>query len=159
MLCEQCRKSEEDSMLIYLARCAVTTIAVAQGVAAVPIDCNRTHATNPLWPGHARFHVVWQAVSSLLLGLAEAGLIWWKGPQVSARFYLAALLAALPQIGFLIALLARPSYGGTLHDPNGIRPASLPIAGRRIQVDMNAVLVTAALCILLAAVLTCALHA
>ena len=51
----------------------------SQGLGIFAIDPNRTHATNLLWAGHARFHLFWQAVceradamSSFLDELARA---------------------------------------------------------------------------------------
>jgi hypothetical protein len=122
-----------------------------QGLAPLAIDCNRTHATNPLWPGHARFHVVWQVASSVLFGLLEAALIWWRGSFVSGRFYLAAALAVIPLLGFVAALISRSRYGGTLHDLNGIAPVRMRLGSRAVEVDLNAVLVISAIILLLIA--------
>src|SRR6185437_6043097 len=112
------------------ARCIVSAIAAGQGIAPLFIDLNRTHATNPLWPGHARFHVVWQAFTVLPSSAIAVALLWWPGAAVRNRFYLAALLTAASLAGFLIAVLARPLYGGTLHDPNGIQPLRLHVGAR-----------------------------
>jgi hypothetical protein len=133
------------------ARFVVSAIALSQGLAPLVIDCNRTHATNPLWPGHARFHLVWQVGSSVLFGLLELALVWWRGPLVSERFYLAAVLALIPLLGFVAALISRSRYGGTLHDPNGIAPVKLRLASRAVEVDLNAVLVISAIFLLLIA--------
>lgn len=43
---------------VHAARLLVAAIAAGQGILPVFIDLNRTHATNSLWPGHARFHLV-----------------------------------------------------------------------------------------------------
>ena len=32
------------------------------GFIPVFVDLGKTHATNPLWTSHARFHVVWQVI-------------------------------------------------------------------------------------------------
>src|ERR1700676_5276992 len=100
------------------ARWIVTAIAAGQGILPVFIDLNRTHATNPLWPGHARFHLVQQVFTLLPAAGVEVGLLWYPGTAWRARFYLAALLTATSLAGFLVAVLVRPLYGGTLHDPN-----------------------------------------
>jgi hypothetical protein len=134
-----------------LARAMLTALATGQGLTPLFIDLNRTHATNPLWPGHARFHVVWQTFGLTLINALALAFIWWIGPEPTQRFYLAALLAALPMVSFFIAMLARKLYGGTLHDPNGIQPVRIRISGRIREVDMNAALV-----IVGAAVLVCA---
>lgn len=136
-----------------LARMMVTSVAGGQGITPLFIDLNRTHATNPLWPGHARFHVVWQTFTVTLASFVELALIWW--PPFSSRlfFYLAALLSALPMCGFIVAMLARKIYSGTLHDPNGIQPVRFSLAGKTREVDMNVVLVFAGAGILVSAVL------
>jgi hypothetical protein len=134
-----------------LARMVVTAVAGGQGIVPLSIDLNKTHATNPLWPGHARFHVVWQTFSLTIASAIEVGLIWWPSPQSRSLFYLASLLTSVPMCGFLFALFTRRAYQGTLHDPNGIQPMRIRIAGKLREIDMNAVLV-----ILGAAVLICA---
>ena len=144
---------EMNKITATAARAAVTALALGQGLAPMFIDLNRTHATHPLWPGHARFHVVWQTATAALLGVLEAALIWWPGAYVAERFYLAALLAALPLLGFLAAMVTRRWYCGTLHDPMGIKPVRIQLGGRVIAVDMNAVLVVCAAVVLLGAVL------
>src|SRR5260370_27301711 len=101
------------------------------------IDLNRTHATNPLWIGHARLHLVQQVFTLLPAAAIEVGLLWWPGRTLHARFYLAALLTATSLFGFLVAVLTRSLYGGTLHDPNGIRPVQIHIGSRVVVFDMN----------------------
>jgi hypothetical protein len=107
------------------SRVVVTVVALTQGLMAVAIDCNRTHATNPQWPAHARFHVVWQVGTSVLFGLVEAALIWWRGSLGPERFYLAAALTGFPMLAFVTALIFRATYGSALHDINGIAPARI----------------------------------
>lgn len=137
----------------FLARSIVTAIAAGQGIAPVFIDLNRTHATNPLWPGHARFHLVQQVFTLLPAAIIEVALIWWPGHAVAQRFYLAALLAATPLAGFFIATLVRSGYRGTLYDPNGIQPLHIHIGAREVTIEINIVLVTAASLLLIAAVI------
>jgi hypothetical protein len=85
--------------------------------------------------------------------LQKLALIWWPGPFASDRFYLAAALAAFPLLAFVAALMLRTSYGGALHDPNGIAPVRIRLRDRNIEIDLNAVLVIAALILLSAAVI------
>ena len=112
---------------------------IIQGLATVLLDLNRTHATHPQWLGHARFHVVWQTATVATLAIFEAVLLWLPGQLESERFYLAALLACAPMIGFFTALVTRRLYRGTLSDPGGIPPVRIKLRGRRLQVDMNLV--------------------
>lgn len=136
-----------------LSRAVVTALAAGQGVAPLFIDLNRTHATHPLWPGHARFHVVWQTFTQALASAVIVAMLWWTGSGAGPRFYLAALLTAVPLAGFLLALFARRLYAGTLHDPNGIAPVRIRAGQRSIEIDMNLVLVVAAAALLVFAVL------
>ena len=124
-----------------LARAILTAIAAGQGLAPLFIDLNRTHATNPLWPGHARFHVVWQTFTHTLITAAEAALLWWAGPAMPQRFYLAAILVSIPLAAFLLAVFTRAFYAGTLHDPNGIPPVRIRVGKRVVEIDMNAAIV------------------
>lgn len=64
-------------------------------------------------------------------------LIWLTAPRLDARFYLAALLAALSPSGFLIAFLSRKCFAGTLSDPNGIPSARVRIFGAACSIDTN----------------------
>jgi hypothetical protein len=134
------------------ARMMVTAIAAGQGVMPAFIDLNRTHATNPLWTGHARLHLVQQVFTLLLAAAIETALLWWPGPELRARFYLAALLTATGLAGFLIAVLFRPLYGGALRDPNGMRPVRFRLGSRAVVFDLNVPIVALAAVLLAAAV-------
>ncbi len=137
---------------VFLARVIVSGISAGQGVMPIFIDLNRTHATNPLWMGHARFHLVQQVFSLLLAAVVEVGLLWWPGGALAARFYLAAGLAATSLAGFLLAVLTRRLYGGTLHDPNGMKPVRIRTRRGVIEVDINVPIVVIAAMILVGAV-------
>ncbi len=130
---------------LLLARLALSSLCAIQGIATLAIDLNRTHATNPTWPGHARFHVVWQSLSVALFSIVELMLIWSRSPNQSVAFYFAALLAGVSPLGFLIAFAGRRIFHGTLSDPNGIPPLSLVFFGKRVSVDLNFAAVVAAL--------------
>jgi hypothetical protein len=136
-----------------LARAMLTALAAGQGLAPLFIDLNRTHATNPLWPGHARFHVVWQTFQFTLAAAVEVALIWMHGPVPRSRFYLAAILTSIPMVAFAIAAFARKMYGGTFHDPNGIQPLRIRVGDRVRELDMNAALVAVGTLVLLISVL------
>jgi hypothetical protein len=131
----------------------VTAVAAGQGITPLFVDLNRTHATNPKWTGHARFHVVDQTVVMALLGTVEVALLWWIEPGSTFIFYLAALLTAAPISGFLIATFTRALYGGTLRDPNGVPALHLRIGGRTREIDVNVVLVTMGAAVLVCAIL------
>src|ERR1700736_2148177 len=71
-------RSAVDHQLI--ARVLLATFCGLQGTATAAIDLSRTHAKHPAWPGHARFHVVWQTANVLVLSVFEIALISMSGP-------------------------------------------------------------------------------
>jgi hypothetical protein len=136
----------------FAARLLLSILNAAQGIATIAIDLNRTHATNSEWPRHARFHLVWQVFSSVLICVLAVGLIWLRRPTAEYNFYLAAVLTCIPLMGFLIALISRKMYDGALSDPNGIPPLRLTFRGLVLSLDMNLVAVLAAFVLLVAIV-------
>ncbi len=112
---------------ILLARILFTLTTAGWAVATVIADFNKTHATNPKWTGHARFHVVWQISSYVGFGLLALALIWWPGPLALERLYLVALMSAIVYAAFFTALIAMPIYGGRAYDDNGYQPFQAPI--------------------------------
>ena len=85
----------------------------------------------------------------VLLSAVGLVLIWHHGPYEAQRFYLAALLAGLSPLGFLVAFTSRRMFGGTLSDPNGIRPRRLRLLGSTREIDLNLAAVVAAVLSLL----------
>ena len=133
-----------------IARWMLALLCGAQGAGTLAVDLNRTHATNPQWTRHARFHLVWQAISYALLSLLEIVLILAAGPGREQRFYLAAALAAVPMLSCLAASMSRKIYGGALSDPPGIPPRTVVVFGSRLQIDLNLAVEAVALLVLLA---------
>lgn len=123
----------------------LTLVAVAQAVATVLIDLNRTHAAHPRWPGHARFHVIWQTWNTALLGVIECWLLWSAAANIQWRFYLAAALTMVPCVGFVIAQMMRKTFAATLSDPDGIPPVHVRVSGQTVRTDGNALCVYVAL--------------
>jgi hypothetical protein len=76
---------------ILIARILFTLMTAGYAALTVLADFNKTHATNPEWTPHARFHVVWQILSYVGFGLLALALIWWSGPLAVERLYLVAL--------------------------------------------------------------------
>lgn len=119
-----------------IARVLLTLATIGYGVITVKADFNKTHATNPAWTPHARFHVVWQITSYVGFGLIAFALIWTPGPYAVERLYLAAAFAGVVYGAFFIALATMPLYGGSTFDPNGYRPFTVRIGGPRLM-DVN----------------------
>jgi hypothetical protein len=125
---------------ILLARILFSLMTAGWAFATVIADFNKTHATNPAWTGHARFHVVWQINSYVGLGLLALALIWWPGPLALERLYLVAVMGTIVYAAFFVAVLAMPIYGGAAYDANGYQPfaAPVPLIAKKWDVNITA---------------------
>jgi len=123
-----------------VARVLFTLTTVGWGLLTVFADFNKTHASNPKWLPHARFHVVWQISSYVGFALMALALIWWPGPLAVERLYLAALMSAIVYAAFFVALFAMPVYGGAAYDKNGYQPfkAPVPLFAKKWDVNVTA---------------------
>lgn len=137
---------------ILIARILFTLTTAGWGVLTIFADFNKTHATNPKWTPHARFHVVWQISSYIGLGLLAFALIWWPGPMAVERLYLVALMGAVVYAAFFAALIAMPIYGGGAYDDNGYRPFKAPIPIISKTWDANITAFSVQIIVLLAAI-------
>lgn len=138
---------------ILIARILFTLMTAGWGIATVFADFNQTHATNPKWTPHARFHVVWQILSYVGFGLLAFVLIWWPGPLAVERLYLVALMGAIVYAAFFAALVAMPIYGGAAYDDNGYKPFKAPIPLFAKAWDVNITVFSIQLVIFLAGLL------
>jgi len=142
--------------LHLLARILLTLVTLGYGFATILADFNKTHATNPKWTPHARFHVVWQISSYVGFGLLAFALIWWPGPLAAERLYLVALMGAIVYAAFFAVLIAMPVYGGRAYDDNGYQPFKAPIPIISKNWDANITAFSIQLVILAAGVLALA---
>jgi hypothetical protein len=122
-----------------LARILLTLMTAGYGLGTIKADFNRTHATNPLWTPHARFHVVWQILSYVGFGLVAFALIWVPRPMYVERLYLVCAFGAIVYGAFFLTFLAMPVYGGKAYDENGYLPFEVDVLGRKLRLDVNAV--------------------
>ena len=87
-------------------------------------DFNKTHATHPDWPGHARFHVVWQVLSYYPISIMNLFILWISIPDFyypyQLYFWLFWYFTFLGTFIFTATLM--PIYGGTLSDRGGRKP-------------------------------------
>jgi hypothetical protein len=112
---------------LLVARVLFTLTTAGWAVGTVIADFNKTHATNPKWTSHARFHVVWQISSYIGFGILAFALIWWPGPLALERLYLVAAMCVIVYGAFFVALMAMPVYGGAAYDKNGYKPFKAPV--------------------------------
>lgn len=136
-------------MEFLLAQILLTIATVVYGFIPMLADFNATHATNPIWPPHARFHVVWQVLGFGLIAVIGLILIW-GGPPTAERLYLAAGLGAAALLGFFGALASRGMYGGAMYDTNGIQPFKPPFGPATWRWDVNVTVFGGALIVLIA---------
>jgi hypothetical protein len=119
------------------ARILLTLSVLGYALVTIKADFNKTHATNPDWTPHARFHVVWQILSYAGVGLVALYLIWIDGPNPTERLWIAAGLSAAVYGAFFAAVVSRPVYGGALYDQNGYLPFRPPIGPAQWRWDVN----------------------
>src|SRR5580698_6228957 len=112
--------------MLTVARILLTLAVLGFSAGTIKADLNSTHATNPAWTGHARFHVVWQILSYAGIGLIALYLIWAGGPMGLQRLYLAAALAVAIYGAFFATVFSRALYKGSLYDQNGYPPFKPP---------------------------------
>ena len=87
----------------------LTTIALlAGGIAPIIADVSNTHLFNPDWDAHARVHEVWRLSTNFLIFLSGMYLLWVKKKEV-----LAAFLGLCIHLGFVLAAILMPLYGGS----------------------------------------------
>ena len=139
---------------ILVARILFTLMTAGFAVGTVIADFNKTHATNPKWTPHARFHVVWQICSYAGFGLLALALLWWPGPLALERIYLVALMGAIVYAAFFVAVFAMPIYGGAAYDDNGYQPFKAPVPLIAKAWDVNITAFSIQLVILAAGILT-----
>ena len=143
--------------MLLTAKILLTVVTLGYSFIPAMADFNKTHATNPKWLPHARYHVVWQVSSYICMALIALYLIWGSADAFGlAGLWLAAGLAASAYIGFYAAAITKPIYGGAQYDANGVLPVNVPIGRKRIAFDVNmtvftfmsVLLVVAAWCLL-----------
>ena len=121
-----------------IARVLLTLNTVGYSLIPVLADFNKTHATNPLWTPHARFHVVWQVLSYCGIGLIALALIWSGGPTAHVRLWIAAAIGAAMYAGFFATVFSMPRYGGAVADANGVPAlATVNLGGKPFVLDAN----------------------
>jgi hypothetical protein len=93
--------------------------AVTYGLLTGLIDIvDPHHLRNPAWPGHARFHLLWQISAGALGALASIYLFWTATPRTLERVRTGAFLGALHIGGFIMATVFKGAAGAEL-DANG----------------------------------------
>ena len=121
--------------LIFISKVLLTLICVGFGTLTPLIDFNESHATNPLWTGHARFHLVWQVNAMILSSFLSLYLLWITGDSLSLG--LVYCIIYLWIIAFALTLFSMSLYDGELNDVNGVPPIKQKLFGKNIVIDRN----------------------
>jgi len=118
-------------------RILISLVAVAISVGPMFADFNKTHATNPLWTPHARFHVVWQVLTQTGVSAVILYLLWVPSTDYLTHIWLAAVLIYVWIASFFATLASMTLFDGSLKDVNGIKPFRFNIFGTIYLVDTN----------------------
>jgi hypothetical protein len=120
-----------------LARILLTITTIGFSIVPMFADLNKTHATNPLWTPHARFHVVWQVLSYGGIGIISMMLLWRDGGDYLTQLYLVLGMCASVYAAFFTTYFAMPMFGGKAYDENGYLPIPINLGGLKIDIDLN----------------------
>ncbi len=120
---------------VFIAKILISLIFLGFGLVAPLIDFNESHATNPLWTGHARFHLVWQVSAMILTSVIAFLLLWFFESFISLIIVFS--LAYLWIFSFFVSVNSMKVYDGKLNDINGVPPIEMNFANKKIVIDRN----------------------
>ena len=119
----------------FISKILLTLICIGFGTITPLIDFNESHATNPLWTGHARFHLVWQVNAMIVTAILSLIMLW---AFYSLKFHLIVILLNYLWIfSFYSTVLGIRLFDGELNDINGVPPVIINIFGRTFEIDRN----------------------
>ena len=84
-----------------------TLCLIGGGILPILVDVNTSHLLNPDWDSHARVHEAWRLSTNFLVFSLGIFLLWSKNKEI-----LAGLLSLCIHLGFVIAAILMPLYGG-----------------------------------------------
>ncbi len=132
--------------LLFISKVLLTLISVGFGTLTPLIDFNESHATNPLWTGHARFHLVWQVNAMIITALLSITLLWFF--YSITHHLIVILLNFLWIFSFYATVFGLRLFDGELNDINGVPPVFINILGREYEIDRNIQAITGSLVVI-----------
>lgn len=129
---------------------ACMTLGISQyGIIPLFADFNRTHATNPRWPAHARFHSVAGVLTTSAVAIVALILLWVPvGIEPNMAPYFAAVVSGCIYFGFFLASFANRYYDGAMRDIEGGIPQVKQIDLNTLNYGLSAFMVTVGLFLL-----------
>lgn len=128
---------------IFISKVLLTLICIGFGTLTPLIDFNESHATNPLWTGHARFHLVWQVNAMIITAVLSIALLWFF--YSITNHLIVILLIYLWIFSFYASVFSLKLFDGELNDINGVPPVFIKILGREYEIDRNLQAITGVL--------------
>ena len=101
-------------------RVLMTLAAMISGFISPFADFNATHASNPLWPAHARFHLVWQVIITFSLAVLSLYLLWAQTVERRFATRISFLLSSIVLDGFILDSFVTSLYGGSIRASNAV---------------------------------------
>lgn len=132
-----------------LATALLTAVAVGESLAPLLIGLDRAVRLSRPW--NARLDLVRKGVPPVLAGTAEIALLWLPGPDLNLRFYIVAILIAIPLITFFAMKLLSGRFVDEQNDSEGPPYTLVRIGGAVYEFDINYVLVPIAAAVLVTA--------
>ena len=121
--------------LLFISKILLTLIFIGFGTNTPLIDFNESHATNPLWTGHARFHLVWQVNAMIVTAFLSLIMLWvFYSLEIHLIVF---LLNYLWIFSFYLTVLGIRLFDGELNDINGVPPVFINIFGKTFEIDRN----------------------
>ena len=127
----------------FISKVLLSLICLGFGTITPLIDFNESHATNPLWTGHARFHLVWQVNAMIITAVLSIILIWFF--YSSSNHLIVILLNFLWIFSFYATVFGIKLFDGELNDINGVPPVFINLFSRRYEIDRNIQAITGVL--------------
>lgn len=111
-----------------MGRYVLSVVFVLMIVATAVADLGFMHASNEVWPPHARLHAIWNVLHVLGTHSVALGLLWVGARAGSIQRVRAAVLISLAfVVSFFLAALLAPPFGASVHPdlPLHDRPPTL----------------------------------
>lgn len=115
--------------MIKTGRILVSVAALSVPLVQWPVDFNSSHAFNPEWPPHARFHEVVLLLFGTGMAVVALWLIWGRTKDPDTHMKVATLVPILAWGTFFIAILVPGTGFDDYPEATPTIPPNLIVAG------------------------------